>query len=157
MTDPTPCLWFDRQAEQAVDFYLSIFPNSRVTRVMRCTEAGPYEVGAVLMIEFELDGRPLQALNGGPQYQFTPAVSLSIACETQAEVDRYWTRLADGGQEVACGWVTDRWGLSWQVVPRRLLELMNDPDPAVAARVMRAMQAMVKIDIAAIEAAAARG
>ncbi len=154
MTDPTPCLWFDGQAEQAVDFYLSIFPNSRVTRVLRCGEAGPWPVGAVLMIEFELDGRPLQALNGGPQYQFTPAVSLSIACDTQDEVDRYWARLSDGGQEVACGWVTDRWGLSWQIVPRRLLDLLNHPEPATAARVMRVMQAMVKLDVAAAERAA---
>lgn len=153
MTDLTPCLWFDRQAEQAVDFYLSIFPNSRITRVMRCGEAGPYPPGEVLMIDFELDGRPLFALNGGPQYQFTPAISLSIYCDTQEELDRYWSRLADGGQEVACGWLTDRWGLSWQVVPRRMPELLRSPDPAVAARVMRAMQQMVKLDFAKMEAA----
>jgi predicted 3-demethylubiquinone-9 3-methyltransferase (glyoxalase superfamily) len=153
MTDITPCLWFDGQAEEAVNFYLGIFPNSRIVDVLRCGEAGPGPVGSALMFKFELDGRPLLALNGGPQYKFTPAVSLSIYCDSQAEVDRYWAMLSDGGQEVQCGWVTDRYGLSWQVVPRVLPLLLNDPDPAKADRAMRSMMGMVKLDIAELERA----
>ncbi|MET0519747.1 MAG: VOC family protein [Burkholderiaceae bacterium] len=151
----SPCLWFDGQAEAAVDFYLKLFKDrSRLLRTLRWGEHGHGVPGSVLTLEFELAGRSYIALNGGPQYKFTPAVSLSIDCADQAEVDRCWDALCDGGQPVQCGWLTDRFGLSWQVVPRQLPELLRDPDPARAGRAMQAMMGMVKLDIAALQRAA---
>lgn len=149
-----PNLWFDTQAEEAAEFYVSIFPNSRVTEITRYTEAGPGPAGSVLTVNFELDGQLFTGINGGPQFPFTEAVSFVIGCADQAELDHYWERLTDGGQEVQCGWLKDRYGLSWQVVPAGWEELMNDPDPERAARATAAMLGMVKLDIAALEAAA---
>ncbi|MFN8132382.1 MAG: VOC family protein [Solirubrobacteraceae bacterium] len=152
----TPCLWFDGDAEAAVELYTSIFDNSRILRTMRYAEGGRGEAGSVMAVDFELDGQPFMALNGGPGHPFTQAISLQVPCDTQEEIDRYWDALrAGGGQEVVCGWLEDRFGLSWQVFPRRLTELMSDEDPDVARRATEAMLAMKKIDLAAIEAAAA--
>lgn len=148
MTDITPCLWFDTQAHDAAEFYTAVFPNSQITDVARQADGG------VLMVAFELDGRRFTALNGGPAHPFTPAVSFQISCASQEEVDRYWTTLGDGGAEDHCGWVQDRYGLSWQVIPTRLPELLQHPDPEVARRVMDAMLQMRKIEIAALEEAA---
>jgi predicted 3-demethylubiquinone-9 3-methyltransferase (glyoxalase superfamily) len=147
----TPCLWFDHQAEEAANFYVSIFKNSRIVNVARYGEAGRevhgQEAGSVMTVEFELAGRRFIALNGGPHFSFTPAISLSVDCESQVEVDRLWEKLSDGGREDRCGWLQDRYGLSWQIVPRILPELLQDPDRDGAARVMEAMLQMVKIDI----------
>jgi predicted 3-demethylubiquinone-9 3-methyltransferase (glyoxalase superfamily) len=151
----TTCLWFDTEGEEAVNYYLSIFKDGKVSRIGRYTEAGPGAAGSVMTVEFELNGQKFLALNGGPGRKFTEAISLMIICADQDEVDYYWSRLADGGQEVACGWVTDRYGLSWQVVPAALTDLITDPDPAKAARVMAAMLKMTKLDIATLEEAAA--
>lgn len=152
----TPCLWFDGDAEAAVELYTSIFDNSRILRTMRYAEGGRGEAGSVMAVDFELDGQPFMALNGGPGHPFTQAISLQVPCDTQEEIDRYWDALrAGGGQEVVCGWLEDRFGLSWQVFPRRLTELMSDEDPDVARRATEAMLAMKKIDLAAIEAAPA--
>lgn len=151
----TPCLWFNGQAEEAARFYVTLLPDSRIDRVFRSpaeTPSGP--AGMVLTVEFTLAGMPYVGLNGGPQFKFNEAVSFQIHCETQAEVDRLWAALNDGGQEIACGWVKDRWGLCWQIVPIRLEELLKDPDPQRARRAMEAMMNMVKIDIAALERAA---
>jgi predicted 3-demethylubiquinone-9 3-methyltransferase (glyoxalase superfamily) len=146
MPPVTPCLWFDDNAAAAVDQYVALFPNAKRLG----DESTP------VMINFELDGRPFMALNGGPMYTFTPAISLVVNCETQEEVDRYWDGLLDGGGEPSqCGWLTDRFGVSWQIVPNRLGELMSDPDPERAGRVMQAMLQMIKLDIAQLEAAAA--
>ncbi len=151
----TPCLWFDGNAEEAANLYVSIFKNSKITDVSRYGDAGPLPKGTVLTIAFELDGQAFTALNGGPQYKFTEAVSFQISCETQDEADHYWNGLlAGGGTESMCGWLKDRFGLSWQIVPKRLIELMQSSDPAKARRVMEAMFKMRKIDIAALEAAA---
>lgn len=152
----TPCLWFAGNAGDAVAFYVALIPNSRVTRVHRAAVDTPgNKAGDVLLVEFELNGAPFQALNGGPHDRFNDAISLSISCEDQAEVDRLWDGLlADGGRAVACGWLKDRHGLSWQIVPRRLIELMSSPDREAAGRVMRAMMMMVKLDVAALERAA---
>lgn len=156
MSKITPCLWFDHRIQEAVDLYVSLFPNSRITETTHYPEGGMQPAGTVLTIAFELDGRPFTALNGGPMFQFNEAVSFQIDCADQAEVDRYWEALtANGGQESQCGWLKDPYGLSWQVVPRRMLELMSDSDPARAARAMAAMMPMKKIDLAAIERAAA--
>ena len=150
----TPFLWFDGQAEEAANFYISVFPNSKIRRVMLVGDAGPGPKGSVLTVEFELDGQPFTALNGGPQYKFNEAVSFVIDCGSQDEVDRYWEKLLDGGgKEIACGWLRDRYGLAWQVTPRILIEMLNDPDEKKSARVMRAMMDMVKIDVSAIEKA----
>ena len=146
----TTCLWFDNQGEEAVHFYLGIFKNSRLGRVHRYTEAGPGEEGTVLTVEFELNGQRFLALNGGPYHQPSPAISLIVECADQAEVDYYWDWLAEGGQEVACGWVTDKYGFSWQVVPSVFLDMVTDPDRAKAARVTTAMLAMKKFDIDAL-------
>jgi predicted 3-demethylubiquinone-9 3-methyltransferase (glyoxalase superfamily) len=153
----TPCLWFDGNAEEAVQFYTSVFADSSVDQVQRSTIDYPGgKVGAVLIIAFTLAGQSYLALNGGPSEKFSNAISLSADCEDQPEVDRLWTALtADGGKPVQCGWLKDKFGLSWQIVPRRLPELLSDPDTAKARRVMQAMIQMVKIDIAQIEAAAA--
>ncbi|HTW83941.1 MAG TPA: VOC family protein [Candidatus Sulfotelmatobacter sp.] len=154
MNEITPFLWFDDRAEEAVAFYTSVFPNSGVDNVAHYGEGGPGEAGTVMSIEFHLNGRPFVALNGGPIYTFTPAISFAIACETQAEVDRLWDRLTDGGQPVQCGWLTDKFGLSWQVVPKRFFELMDTEDADQRKRVMEAMLEMVKFDVAALERAA---
>jgi predicted 3-demethylubiquinone-9 3-methyltransferase (glyoxalase superfamily) len=150
----TPCLWFDTEAEDAADFYVSVFKNSQVVSVSRYGEAGPRAAGTVMTVDFELDGQAFTALNGGPEFPFTEAVSLQVDCETQEEVDRYWSVLSGGGEEGPCGWLKDRYGLSWQIIPVALTELLNDPDTAKAQRVMAAMLQMKKIDIAALEAAA---
>jgi predicted 3-demethylubiquinone-9 3-methyltransferase (glyoxalase superfamily) len=155
MTTLTPCLWFDTEAQDAANFYLTVFPNSRITDITYYGEAGPRPAEMVLTVEFELDGHPFTALNGGPEFSFSEAVSFQIDCADQAEVDRYWEALtADGGQESMCGWLKDKYGLSWQVVPRRLVELLADPDPGRAQRVMAAMMPMRKLVIADLEAAA---
>jgi predicted 3-demethylubiquinone-9 3-methyltransferase (glyoxalase superfamily) len=145
MAPVTPCLWFDGNAAEAVDLYVALFPNAE--------RFG--DDNAAVMITFELDGRPFMALNGGPMYTFTPAISLVVNCETQDEVDHYWDGLLDGGEPGQCGWLTDRFGVSWQIVPNRLGELMSDPDPERSGRVMQAMLQMIKLDIAQLEAAAA--
>jgi len=150
----TPCLWFDTQGEQAAAFYTSIFPNSRIVDVARYGEAGPREAGTVMVVKFELDGQEFVALNGGPDFTFDEAISFQIDCADQDEVDRYSEALTDGGAQGPCGWVKDRFGLSWQVVPARLIELIGDPDAARGQRAMAAMLEMRKIDIAAVEAAA---
>jgi predicted 3-demethylubiquinone-9 3-methyltransferase (glyoxalase superfamily) len=155
MPTPTPCLWFDTEGEEAARFYTSVFPNSRIVEIARYGEAGPREQGTVMVVSFELDGRPFTALNGGPQFRFSEAVSFQIECADQAEVDRYWETLSEGGEQGPCGWLKDRFGLSWQVVPTRLYELLRDPDTARAQRVMKAMLDMGKIEIAGLEAAAA--
>jgi predicted 3-demethylubiquinone-9 3-methyltransferase (glyoxalase superfamily) len=149
----TPCLWYDTQAEEAANYYVSIFPNSRIVKIARFGDAGPGPKGGVMVVEFELDGQRFQALNGGPIFHFTEAVSLSVACKTQEEVDRYWNALSRGGEESQCGWLKDKYGLSWQVIPTVLGELLADPDPAKARRAMEAMLKMKKIDIAALERA----
>jgi predicted 3-demethylubiquinone-9 3-methyltransferase (glyoxalase superfamily) len=150
----TTCLWFDTEAEEAANFYVSVFKNSQVQNVSHYGEAGPRPAGMVMTVDFELDGQQFIALNGGPEFRFTEAVSLQVNCETQEEVDRYWSVLSEGGEEGPCGWLKDRYGLSWQIVPVALTELINDPDTAKAQRVMAAMLQMKKIDIAALEAAA---
>ncbi len=150
----TPCLWFDTQGEEAAEFYTSIFPNSRIVDVAHYGEAGPREAGTVMVVRFELDGQELVALNGGPEFTFDEAISFQIDCADQEEVDRYSEALTDGGEQGPCGWVKDRFGLSWQVVPKRMIELLSDPDGAKAQRAMAAMLEMRKIEIAAVEAAA---
>jgi len=150
----TPNLWFDTEAEEAAGFYVSVFENSRIVNVTHYTEAGPREAGMVMTVDFELDGQRLVGINGGPEFTFDEAVSLQINCETQDEVDYYWERLSEGGEEGPCGWLKDRYGLSWQVVPTGIEELFADPDPKRAERAMRAMLGMSKIDIAALRSAA---
>lgn len=158
MPEIVPCLWFDTQAEEAAEFYVSVFPNSRITAVDRYGEAGPRPAGTVLTAGFELDGKPFLALNGGPEFTFSEAVSMQVFCADQDEVDHYWTSLtADGGTESQCGWLKDRFGFSWQVVPTRLTELLQDADPARAQRAMKAMLGMRRIVIADLEAAADAG
>ncbi len=153
-----PCLWFDDQGEQAATLYTSIFPNSRIVDVTRYPADTPGPEGAVMTVEFELDGQRMTALNGGPQFTFSEAVSFQIECADQAEVDHYWTSLtADGGSEGPCGWAKDKFGLSWQVVPTALESLLRDPDPDRAHRAMQAMLKMSKLDIAALEQAADAG
>jgi predicted 3-demethylubiquinone-9 3-methyltransferase (glyoxalase superfamily) len=151
----TPCLWFDGQAEQAARYYVSLLPDSRIDRVVRSpgdTPSGP--AGMVLAVEFTLAGSKFTGLNGGPQYRFTEAVSFQIACDDQGEVDQLWAALTDGGSPGPCGWLKDRWGLSWQIVPRRLFQLLSDADPNRSRRAMEAMLKMSKIDIATLERAA---
>lgn len=149
----TPFLWFDRQAEEAMNFYVSIFRNSRVLTVNRYGEAGPGPKGLVMTASFLLDGQEFVALNGGPVYQISPAISFVVNCETQQEVDDMWDKLGTGGQEVQCGWLTDKFGVSWQIVPTVLVKLLSDPDPVKSARVMQAMLQMKKLDIAALQRA----
>jgi predicted 3-demethylubiquinone-9 3-methyltransferase (glyoxalase superfamily) len=153
----TPNLWFDTQSEEAAEFYVSVFPNSKITNVTHYTEAGPREAGMVLTVDFVLDGQPYTAINGGPEFTFDEAISLHVMCEDQDEVDYYWDRLVEGGQESQCGWLKDRYGLSWQVVPKGMEDLLNQPDSDRAARAMKAMLGMQKIDLAAILAAADGG
>jgi len=147
------CLWFDGNGEEAVRFYTGIFKNSSIGHVNRFTEAGPGAPGSVITVDFELNGQKFLALNGGPEYQFTPAVSIIVECADQAEVDNYWNRLTEGGHEVACGWLVDKYGLSWQIVPSLFLEMVNDPDQHKVSRVMASMMKMVKFDIAELERA----
>ncbi len=149
-----PNLWFDTEAEEAAAFYVSIFDNSRIVNVTHYTEAGPRPAGTVMTVEFELDGQRFVGINGGPQFTFDEAVSFQITCETQQELDSYWKRLTDGGEESQCGWLKDRFGLSWQVVPTGMEEIFADPDPERARRAMAAMLQMRKLDIAALQSAA---
>jgi predicted 3-demethylubiquinone-9 3-methyltransferase (glyoxalase superfamily) len=149
-----PNLWFDTQAEEAAGFYTSVFERSRIVNVTRYTEGAPRPAGMVMTVEFELDGQRFVAINGGPEFTFDEAISFQISCGTQDEVDYYWERLSDGGEEGPCGWLKDRYGLSWQVVPTALDELLADPDPERARRAMQAMLGMRKLDIAALEGAA---
>jgi predicted 3-demethylubiquinone-9 3-methyltransferase (glyoxalase superfamily) len=150
----TPFLWFDTQAEEAAKLYTSIFPKSKILSTARYGDAGPGPKGSVMTVEFELDGQRMIALNGGPQFKFTEAISLVVDCKDQKEVDHYWSKLLQGGKESRCGWLEDRYGVSWQIVPTVLGRLLSGPDAKKAKRVMEAMLKMKKIDIAALEAAA---
>src|ERR1700726_4525688 len=149
----TPFLWFDHQAEEAASFYASIFPNSKIGKVIRYGAAGPGPAGSAMTVEFQLEGQSFVALNGGPHFKFTEAISFVVNCQSQEEVDAYWDKLSAGGTEVQCGWLKDKFGLSWQIVPTVLPKLLNDPDPAKAQRVMKAMLTMKKLDIRALEQA----
>jgi predicted 3-demethylubiquinone-9 3-methyltransferase (glyoxalase superfamily) len=149
----TPFLWFESQAESAAKFYVSIFKNSRIVTTTRYGDAGPGPKGSVMTVAFQLDGQEFIALNGGPQYKFTEAVSFVVSCKTQKEVDEFWAKLSQGGAEGPCGWLKDKYGLSWQIVPTVLGELLSDPDPKRAKRAMAAMLKMKKIDIAGLEQA----
>lgn len=154
----TTCLWFDGQAEEAAEFYMSVFKDSKPGRVVRYNEAGPGPAGSVMAVEFEINGQMFVALNGGPEFRFNEAVSFQIHCGSQDEIDYYWNRLTeDGGQEVACGWLKDKYGVSWQVDPSELVDMMLDPDPEKARRVTEAMLSMRKFDIAALREAFAGG
>lgn len=157
MPNITPCLWFDNAGEEAANFYVSIFPNSRVSEVAPYGEAGPGTPGTAMTVSFELDGHPFVALNGGPEFTFSEAASFQVDCQDQAEVDHYWDSLSAGGEEGPCGWVKDRFGLSWQIVPVRLSELLSDPDPGRSQRAMKAMLSMKRLDIKALEDAAEAG
>jgi len=149
----SPFLWFDHQAEEAAKFYVSIFPNSAIGKIARYTDAGPGPKGSVMTVAFQLDGQPFTALNGGPIFKFTEAISFVVHCETQQEVDEFWERLSQGGQQVECGWLKDKFGLSWQIVPVALMEMIEDKNPARVGRVMKAMMQMKKLDIAGLERA----
>jgi predicted 3-demethylubiquinone-9 3-methyltransferase (glyoxalase superfamily) len=150
-----PNLWFDHQGLEAAEFYVSIFPNSKITNVVHYTESGPGVPGTVMLVDFELDGQPHSAINGGPMFPFTEAVSLLVDCADQAEIDHYWERLVDGGQPSQCGWLKDRFGLSWQVSANEAMyEILNDPDTERGRRAVTAMFGMQKLDIAALRAAA---
>ncbi|SDS92750.1 VOC family protein [Microterricola viridarii] len=154
MNSIKPCLWFDSQAEDAANFYVALFANARILTVSRYGEGGPMPAGTALAVEFELDGLSVQAINGAPAPGFSEAISLSVSAPTQADIDRLWDALtADGGAPGRCGWLTDKFGVSWQIVPPRLGELLSDPDPAKAGRAMQAMLTMTKLDIAVLEAA----
>ena len=150
----TPCLWFDTQAEEAATFYTGLFPDSRVVDVRHYGSAGPRPEGMVMVVNFELAGQPFVALNGGPEFTFDEAISFQVNCESQEEVDDYWAKLTDGGQESVCGWLKDRFGLSWQIVPTVMDELIRDPDPERSQRAMKAMMGMKKLDIAELQQAA---
>jgi len=150
----TPFLWFHDNAEEAANFYVSVFPNSKILSVNRYGDAGPGPKGSVMAVSFDLDGRQFTALNGGPRYTFTPAVSFLVPCETQQEVDYYWDKLIAGGKPSQCGWLEDKYGLSWQIVPKALFRLMQDKDSAKSQRVMKAMLQMVKLDVAQLQQAA---
>ena len=155
MQNLTPCLWFDTEGEEAAQFYTSIFPNSKIVEVTHYGSAGPRSEGTVMTVNFELNGQPFIALNGGPDFKFNEAVSFEVDCEDQAEVDKYWEALTEGGEEGPCGWLKDRYGVSWQIVPKILTELIADPDREKSQRVMAAMLKMKKIEIAELEQAAA--
>ncbi|MBB5416629.1 VOC family protein [Paraburkholderia atlantica] len=148
-----PCLWFDGNAEEAAAFYTSVFSASRIATTLHSTDAGPGPAGEVVAITFEIEGQEFMVLNGGPQYKFTPAISLMVHCDSQEELDRYWSKLLDGGEPVACGWLRDRFGVSWQITPNVLLQMLRDSDRAKASRVMAQMMKMVKLDIAPLEQA----
>ncbi len=149
----TPFLWFNDNAEEAVTYYVSTFSNSRITHTERYGDAGPGPKGSVMIMNFQLDGQEFIALNGGPHYTFNPAISFMVNCDDQKEVDRLWAKLTDGGKEVQCGWLQDKFGVSWQIVPRVFFELMKDKDPAKSQRVFQAMMQMVKFDIEALRRA----
>jgi predicted 3-demethylubiquinone-9 3-methyltransferase (glyoxalase superfamily) len=149
----SPFLWFDTEAEEAARFYVSVFKNSRITKVLRYGEAGPGPKGSVMLVAFELDGEAFTALNGGPQFTFNESISFVVRCEDQAEVDAMWAALSEGGQTNVCGWLKDRYGLSWQIVPVEFFDMVDDPDPARSARVMQAMMGMTKFDVAALRRA----
>ena len=149
----TPFLWYDNNAEEAVNHYTSIFKNSRVTNIARYGEAGPGPKGSIMTIAFQLEGQDFIALNGGPMFKFNEAISLSVDCKTQQEVDKLWEKLSAGGQPSQCGWLKDKYGLSWQIVPSVLIEMLQDPDAEKSQRVMQAMMQMSKIDIAALRRA----
>jgi predicted 3-demethylubiquinone-9 3-methyltransferase (glyoxalase superfamily) len=154
MKNIVPCLWFDTEGEAAAELYTSVFPNSKILEIARYGEAGPRPAGTVMTVSFELKGQEFLALNGGPEFTFSEAVSFQVMCESQGEVDHFWSKLGDGGEHGPCGWLKDRFGLSWQIVPTRLGELLGDPDPARAQRAMTAMLGMGKLDIAELERAA---
>jgi len=156
MNKITPCLWFDTEGEEAATFYTSVFPNSRIVDVARYGSAGPRPEGTVMAVNFELDGQKFVALNGGPQFTFSEAISFQVDCESQEEVDAYWSKLSAGGEEGQCGWLKDKFGLSWQIVPSRLIELLQDPDREKSQRAIAAMLKMKKIEIAYVERAAAQ-
>jgi predicted 3-demethylubiquinone-9 3-methyltransferase (glyoxalase superfamily) len=151
----TPCLWFDTEGEEAAKFYTSVFPNSKIVEVTRYGSAGPRDEGTVMTVSFELDGQRFTALNGGPDFTFSEAISFEVSCDSQEEVDRYWSTLSEGGEEGPCGWLKDKFGVSWQIVPKVLIELITDPDQEKAQRVMAAMLKMRKIEIDELERAAA--
>ncbi|HTL83961.1 MAG TPA: VOC family protein [Acidimicrobiia bacterium] len=153
MPKTTTCLWFDNQGEDAAKYYTSIFPNSKITDTAYYLDNVPERAGQVLTVEFELDGRPYTALNGGPLFTFSEAISIQIYCEDQKEVDYYWDKLAAGGEEGPCGWLKDKFGLSWQVVPTKMMALLSDPDKTKAQRAMECMMGQKKLDLDAIEAA----
>jgi len=148
-----PFLWFDGCAEEAAEFYAGTFDGCRVVDITRYGEGGPAPAGSVLTVSFEIQGQPFVGLNGGPHYQFTPAVSFLVNCQTQDEIDRTWARLADGGQPLQCGWITDRFGVTWQIVPEALQGMLFSPDKAASARAMAAMMQMVKLDLPALQRA----
>ena len=152
----TPWLWFDTQGEEAAEFYTSVFPNSKITEVTRYGSAGPRPEGMVMTVAFELDGQELVVLNGGPDFKFNEALSFLVSCKDQEEVDWYWNKLSEGGEQGPCGWLKDRYGLSWQIIPTALDELLGDPDREKAQRVMQAMLSMGKIEIEELERAAAQ-
>jgi len=153
MSKITPFLWYDREAEEAANYYVSIFPNSKILQVTHYGEAMPLPKGTAMTVVFELAGQKFVALNGGPGHPFTHAVSFDVSCESQAELDSYWEKLSAGGKEVACGWLTDKYGLSWQITPSNIGKLLSDATPAKAQAYMQAMMGMVKLDIAALEKA----
>jgi predicted 3-demethylubiquinone-9 3-methyltransferase (glyoxalase superfamily) len=150
----TPFLWFDGKAEEAANFYTSIFKDSKVGAVRRYGDAGPGPKGSAMTVSFQLEGQEFVGLNGGPQFKFNEAISFFVNCETQQEVDYFWSKLLEGGQESQCGWLKDKYGVSWQIIPAALMKLLGDPEPAKAQRVMKAMLQMRKIDVAQLEAAA---
>jgi predicted 3-demethylubiquinone-9 3-methyltransferase (glyoxalase superfamily) len=154
MPQITPNLWFDTEGKEAADFYISVFPNSKITNISYYGEAGPREAGSVMTVDFELDGQRFTAINGGPEFRFDEAVSFLINCADQKEIDYYWDKLTEGGEESVCGWLKDKYGLSWQVVPMGFEELLKDPDKARSNRAMEAVLGMKKLDVAAIYAAA---
>jgi predicted 3-demethylubiquinone-9 3-methyltransferase (glyoxalase superfamily) len=156
MNQITPCLWFDTEGEDAANFYTSVFPNSRIVDVARYGSAGPRPEGTVMTVEFELDGQKFVALNGGPDFTFNEAISFQVSCKTQDEVDAFWNGLSEGGEEGPCGWLKDKFGVSWQIVPKVLPELLGDADWEKAQRVMAAMLQMKKIEIGELERAAAQ-
>jgi predicted 3-demethylubiquinone-9 3-methyltransferase (glyoxalase superfamily) len=156
-TQITPFLWFDTQAEEAANFYVSIFKNSKIVSIARYGEAGPGPKGSVMTVAFELDGQQFIALNGGPQFKFTEAISFSVDCKTQKEVDEFWEKLSQGGEEGPCGWLKDKYGLSWQINPTVLGKMLSDPNPKKSKRVMEAMLRMKKIDIKRLQEAYDQG
>jgi len=149
----TPFLWFDDKAEEAANFYTSIFKDSKILDISRYGDAGPGPKGTVMMATFQIEGQEFMALNGGPHYTFSPAISFFVSCETQEEVDELWEKLTAGGREVQCGWLQDKFGVSWQIVPKTLMELMRDTDPVKSQRVFKAMLQMTKIDIEGLKRA----
>jgi predicted 3-demethylubiquinone-9 3-methyltransferase (glyoxalase superfamily) len=156
MPEITPFLWFDTEGEDAAKFYTSVFPNSKILDLSRYGSAGPRPEGMVMTVSFELDGKKVVALNGGPDFKFNEAVSFYVSCKNQEEVDTYWSKLSEGGEEGPCGWLKDKFGLSWQIIPTALEELLTDPDREKSQRVMQAMLSMKKIEIDALERAAAQ-